>query len=268
MGRVQNANYPYMQMCVRYDTTVGDGVEIAKRNESDKWDVMAAGSYTGKAIDNYNVYTLDAQGNKLWGTINGEQVISCDNGLYTAGAMGLQAKGLRITVDYVKVTLGSTSALDDTAVKCTVSKTRPAIGCNAGQTILLSECDVQFTYGFPVVDGSQIVWKKDGKVITEFSDTAMGIHKLTATHGDTSMDVYVVPKSALSDEYVLFVRPDMRAYLLPLASAVVAASIHRCHIPVHIWIVGCALAIETSRCVHPAFVVGDVTEGVVLACCV
>jgi hypothetical protein len=72
----------------------------------------------------------------------------------------------------------------------------------------------------------------------------------------------------LSDEYVLFVRPDMRAYLLPLASAVVAASIHRCHIPVHIWIVGCALAIETSRCVHPAFVVGDVTEGVVLACCV
>lgn len=204
MGRVQNANYPYMQMCVRYDTTVGDGVEIARRNESDKWDVMATGSYTGKAMDNYNVYTLDVQGNQLWGTINGEQVISCDNGLYTAGAMGLQAKGLRITVDYVKVTLGSTSALDDTAVKCTVSKTRPAIGCDAGQTILLSECDVQFTYAFPAVDGSQIVWKKDGKVITEFSDTAMGIHKLTATHGDTSMDVYVVAKSALSDEYLLY----------------------------------------------------------------
>ena len=77
-------------------------------------------------------------------------------------------------------------------------------GCDAGQTILLSECDVQFTYGFPAVDGSQIVWKKDGKVITEFSDTAVGIHKLTATHGDTSMDVYVVAKSALSDEYVLY----------------------------------------------------------------
>lgn len=204
MGRVQNADYPYMQMCVRYDTTPSDGIEIAHRNQSDKWDVWARTAYTGKVAGNYNVYTLHMQGNRAWGFVNGEQVITYDSSLYTAGAMGLQAKGLKITVDYVKVTLGSTTALEDTAVKCVVSKTRPAIGCDAGQTILLDECDVQFTYGFPAVDGSQIVWKKDGKVITEFSDTALGIHKLTATHGDTTMDVYVVPKRSLDNHYTLY----------------------------------------------------------------
>jgi hypothetical protein len=39
MMRVQNGNYPYMQMCVRYNATLADGIEVAERNSSDLWSV-------------------------------------------------------------------------------------------------------------------------------------------------------------------------------------------------------------------------------------
>ena len=118
--------------------------------------------------------------------------------------MGFQARGLKMTIDYVKVTLGDTTTQKDTAVKCHVSKARPAIGCNAGQTILLDQCSVQFDYGSYPVAGNQITWKKDGKVITEFSATSEGTHILTATHGHTSMDVYIIAKKTSAREYVLY----------------------------------------------------------------
>lgn len=204
MGRLQKENYPYMQMCVRYDATATNGIEIAQRNEQDKWSVKKTAATDVKTSGSYNVYSVVMQGNKVTGYINGEKVISYSKNLYLTGAMGLQAKGLKMTVDYVKVTLGETTALEDTAVKCTVAKGRPAIGCNAGQTILLDQCKVQFVYGSAAVEGSQIIWKKDGEVITEFSDTSVGMHKLTATHGDTTMNVYVVAKKSTDNEYVLY----------------------------------------------------------------
>ena len=204
MARVQNGDFPYMQFCARSDATQEDGVEISQRTKNDDWDVKNATSFDDKTAGAYNTYTLVMQSHRAWGYINGEQVIYYAQTPYATGAFGLQAKGLKITVDYVKITLGDNAAWEDTAVKTLVNNARPAIGCNAGQTVLLSECDVQFVHGSPAVDASQITWKKDGKIITEFSDTSTGVHKLTATHAGNTMDIYVVAKKTTAYEYVLY----------------------------------------------------------------
>lgn len=206
MAHVQGSNYPYIQFCVRSDASVEDGVEISAKTEAAQtsWTVYNKAASTAKISDAYNKYSLSLQNNKINGAINGTTVISYDEHPYVSGAMGFQARGLKMTIDYVKVTLGDTTTQKDTAVKCHVSKARPAIGCNAGQTILLDQCSVQFTYGSYPVDGSQITWKKDGKVITEFSDTSLGHHVLTATHGHTTMDVYIVAKKTTAREFVLY----------------------------------------------------------------
>jgi len=206
MAHVQNNDYPYIQFCVRSDATAVDGVEITQKDVAAQktWNVRNKGTFTSKISNDYNTYTLLAQNNMLIGRINGTEAISFNEHPHVVGAMGFQARGLKLTIDYVKITLGETSALQDTAVRCTVSKSRPAIGCNAGQTILLDQCPVQFTYGSYPVSGSQITWKKDGKVITEFSDTSVGTHILTATHGHTTMDVYIVAKQTTEREYILY----------------------------------------------------------------
>lgn len=204
MAHVQNSNYPYIQFCARYNPAVSSGVEIADRTSGDVWSVRASSTFADKVSGAYNVYALEAQNNNVSGYINGKKVVSANEHQYVTGAMGIQAKGVKLVVDYVKVTLGNTTAKADTSVSCVVSNARPAIGCNAGQTILLSECDVQFTYGSYPVDGSQITWKKDGKVITEFSATSVGTHQLTATNGHTTMTVYVVAKRTTEKEYVLY----------------------------------------------------------------
>ncbi len=204
MAHIQNNNYPYIQFCIRNNPAVSSGVEMTERTESDTWNVRSNATYSSKTSGGYNTYTLIAQNNNINGYINGAKLVSVNTHKYVSGAMGFQAKGVKLTVDYVKVTLGETSAKEDTSVKCYVAKSRPAIGCNVGQTILLNECFVQFTYGSYAVKGSEIIWKKDGKVITEFSDTTVGMHTLTATHGHTTMNVYIVVKKTTDAEYVIY----------------------------------------------------------------
>ena len=186
--------------------SAANGVEISQKTEAAQtaWNVKKQGASTAKVAGAYNTYAVTMQNSYTYGYINGERVISYGGQSHPTGAMGLQARGMKLTVDHVKVTLGETTARQDTAVACAVAKSRPAIGCNAGQTILLDQCQVQFTYGSYPVSGDQITWTKDGKVITEFSDTSLGKHKLTATHGHTSMDVYVIAKKCTTGEYVLY----------------------------------------------------------------
>jgi glycerophosphoryl diester phosphodiesterase len=206
MAHVQNEDFPYIQFCVRSNAALANGVEMSEKSQSAQtaWNVWAEAATTEKVANSFNTYALIAQNNQLTGRINGEDVISFDEHPYVVGAMGFQTRGVKLTIDYVKVTLGENTAQEDSAVKCAVSKARPAIGCNAGQTILLDQCEVQFTYGAYPVDGSQITWTKDGEVITEFSDTSLGTHVLTATHGHTSMDIYVIAKKTTAREHVLY----------------------------------------------------------------
>lgn len=206
MGRVQNENDPYVQFCIRNNATLGNGLEITQRLESTQgaWAVKKTASTGNKVADAFNTFELLFQNNHIAGYINGSEVISYDSQTHDTGAWGFQVRGAKMIIDSVRFTLGETTAREDTAVSCYVSKARPAIGCNAGQTVLLDQCFVQFAEGTYPVDGSQITWKKDGKVITEFSDTAVGTHTLTATHGHTTMNVYVVAKRAIASEYVLY----------------------------------------------------------------
>ncbi len=204
MVHVQNNNIPYMQFCIRNNAALASGVEISERTAQDTWSVKNSASFSGKTSNQYNTYALVAQNNNLSGYINGDLAVSHGEHPNVTGAMGFHARGVKLTVDYVKVTLGENTAADDTSVKCYVSKSRPAIGCNAGQTVLLNECYVQFTYGSYAVKGSEIVWKKDGKVITEFSDTSLGMHTLTATHGNTTMNVYVIAKKTTAKHFVIY----------------------------------------------------------------
>ena len=206
MGRVQNADYPYIQFCVRSNATLDNGLEITQKLEATQnvWDVKNTASTKKKYDDDYNTFELTIQNNHTTGYINGTEVISYDALSHATGAWGFQTRGMKMIIDSVKFTLGETTAQQDTGVASYVAYARPAIGCNAGQTVLLDQCHVQFTPGTYPVDGSQITWKKDGRVITEFSDTSEGIHTLTATHGHTTMTVYVVAKKSTASQYVLY----------------------------------------------------------------
>lgn len=206
MGRVQNKDYPYIQFCIRNNAALSNGLEITQKLEAaqNDWSVKSTASTGQKNADAYNTFELSIQNNCTTGYINGNKVISYDAQSHATGAWGFQTRGSKMIIDSVKFTLGETTAQQDTAVSCYVAKARPAIGCNAGQTVLLNQCSVQFTEGTYPVDGSQITWKKDGKVITEFSDTSEGIHTLTATHGHTTMNVYVVAKKATAAQYILY----------------------------------------------------------------
>lgn len=203
MYRVQSNDYPYMQVCMRYNAALESGVEIALKNSSGKWDVLSAGSYAEKDAAGYNTVSVVAKANNTVYYINNEKVLEYSGTPYVSGAMGLQAKGLSCTVDYVKVSLGESTAKEDSTVSCAVSYTSPAICCDAGQTVLLTECAVQFSYGSRAVDPSEIVWTKDGAVISRLEATE-GIHKLTASYGDRSLSVYVVAKKTTESEYVLY----------------------------------------------------------------
>ncbi len=206
MGRVQSKDYPYIQFCIRSNSALANGLEITQKLEAaqNAWEVKNKASFNKKTAEEYNTFTLSIQNNHTTGYINHTEVISYDTQNHDIGGWGFQTRGMKMIIDSVKFTLGETTAQQDTAVVCHVANSRPAIGCNAGQTILLSQCPVQFSYGTYPVDPSQITWKKDGKVITEFSDTSVGIHTLTATHGDTTMTVYVVAKKAIADQYILY----------------------------------------------------------------
>lgn len=203
MYRVQSNDYPYMQVCIRYNAALENGVEIAERTSANKWNVVSKGAYGSKNAE-FNTITVEAFANTTKYRINGTEVLTYNKTSYANGSIGIQSKGLTTTVDYIKITLGESSEKEDTAVSTAVSFQSPAICCNVGQTVLLSECPVQFNYGVEAVDPSVIVWKKDGKVITEFAETTEGLHRLTAVCGNEEFTVYVIAKKANDHEYVLY----------------------------------------------------------------
>ncbi len=203
MYRVQGGDYPYMQICTRFNTALDNGVEIAERTSSNIWSVVAKGAYANKRAE-YNTVTVEAFANETRYLINNELVLTYNKTPYTGGGMGIQAKGLTLTVDAIKVTLGERTDKEDTAVSAAVGYQSPAIGCNVGQTVLLSECPVQFSYGIDAIAPEAITWKKDGKIITEYSATTEGIHRLTAVCGNEEMTVYVIAKKANAPEHILY----------------------------------------------------------------
>ncbi len=200
--RVQNGTNPYMQMSSKYNAALSGGVKLSDENNGSST-ALGSTQSSFKSAGNYNAVAVLANGNVSKCYINGAEIISSENTPYSVGAMGFQAKGLMINIDYVKVTLGDTSAEEDTVVKCGIAASMPAIGCNAGQKVLLSECDVQMVYGTPTIKGSEITWSYNGKTITEF-EAPLGISVLEAKYNDRVLKVWVIGKKTFESEYVIY----------------------------------------------------------------
>ena len=200
--RVQNGTAPYLSFGSKYNASTNGAIELANKTASSS-STLVSTQWGGKLQGNYNTVSVLASGNQTKGYINGAELISYESTPYSVGAMGFQAKGLMINIDYVKVTLGDSSAEEDTVVKCGIAASMPAIGCNAGQKILLTECDVQMVYGTPTIKGSEITWTYNGKTITEF-EAPLGISVLEAKYNDRILKVWVIGKKTFEQEYVIY----------------------------------------------------------------
>ena len=104
--RAQNLNYPYYQMCFRYDSNAANGVEFALRNEKDVWDVRTKGSsehiFNSKTLDEI---TVRVSGDRAVHSINGDRAVDCNDAMeYFTGGIGLQANFCILKVDDIKVT--------------------------------------------------------------------------------------------------------------------------------------------------------------------
>lgn len=111
MYRVQNNDYPYMQVTLRYDSTASNGVEIARRTEADAWSVMQKGP-AEQTKDQMTDLCADVAGNVTEFSVNGKVVLTEKATLYSDGAVGLQVRGAKMTVDSVKITVNSASSMD------------------------------------------------------------------------------------------------------------------------------------------------------------
>ena len=110
--RTQNADYPYYQMCFRYNTTANNGVEFATRTEANAWSVTSTGPYERYMSDGelfeFSVFVRD---DHAVHSVNGTPVVDCyDAGVYSKGGIGLQANFSVLKVDDIKVTYLSSSS--------------------------------------------------------------------------------------------------------------------------------------------------------------
>lgn len=91
----------------------------------------------------------------------------------------------------------------DGDIYCNVKFSKPAICCDAGQTVDLTKCGVQFSSDAAMTTGG-ITWSYEGAEVTDFTAAQKGVYALTARQGETSKTVYVVAKDAADEEYVLY----------------------------------------------------------------
>ena len=80
----------------------------------------------------------------------------------------------------------------------------PAIRAEAGKTVDLGGCSVQFEYGGKIYGGGSVEWKDGDRVVTSFTPEKKGVYPLTASSGSLSSTVYVVAKDAQDADYVLY----------------------------------------------------------------
>ncbi len=96
---------PYMQTAFRYDISASNGLEIAERTASDAWSVTQKTSVSGIKGGDYFEVTANFCGSKSTSTVNGKTYLTENNTPYNAGSMGLQVRGARMTVDWIKITV-------------------------------------------------------------------------------------------------------------------------------------------------------------------
>ncbi len=100
---------PYMQTAFRYNISASNGLEIAERTSADKWSVTQKGSVSGVSGGSYFDVTANFCGSVITSSVNGKTYLTEKNTPYTDGAMGLQVRGARLTVDKIKITVNPES---------------------------------------------------------------------------------------------------------------------------------------------------------------
>lgn len=106
---------PYMQTAFRYDISASNGLEIAERTAADKWSVTQKGSVSGISGGSYFEVTADFCGSVSTSSVNGTKYLTEKSTPYTSGAMGLQVRGARLTVDKIKITVNPGSKVSTPA---------------------------------------------------------------------------------------------------------------------------------------------------------
>lgn len=112
--RLHNNDYPYMQVAMRYDSTASNGVEIAQRTEADKWNVTQKTS-AAATKDKMTDIHVDFCGAVTEYSVNGKKVLTENATPYAEGAMGLHVRGVKMTVDSLKVTVNPKASADNNA---------------------------------------------------------------------------------------------------------------------------------------------------------
>lgn len=128
---------PYMQTAFRYDISASSGLEIAERTSADKWSVTQKGPVSGVSGGSYFEVTANFCGSVSTSTVNGKTYLTEKNTPYTAGAMGLQVRGARLTVDSIRITVNPESKV--TLPPKTIADTRDPDSNIALEPALITE---------------------------------------------------------------------------------------------------------------------------------
>jgi len=112
MYRVQNKDYPYMHFCMRYNSTLSNGCELAERTSGNAWNVIKKSAASQKK-DQFAAMKVDVCGADAVYYLDGAKILSYDATPYSAGDIGFQVRGVTMTVGGIKVTVNKNSDFSD-----------------------------------------------------------------------------------------------------------------------------------------------------------
>lgn len=202
---------PYMQTAFRYNISASNGLEIAERTSADKWSVTQKGSVSGVSGGSYFDVTANFCGSVITSTVNGKTYLTEKNTPYYDGAMGLQVRGARLTVDSIKITVNPESKVS-LPVK-TLADTRDPDSNIALEPALITEVKTSaalsaLATSLPAIaileaeiSGSELGVTLDGK-FTKIADAAVCERVIPAYRVDSKDEAEALGKYAASLELV------------------------------------------------------------------
>lgn len=198
MFRVQKQNYPYWHVCMRYDSTASNGTEIAERTSADAWNVVVKGA-AQQTKDSFCDIRANVAGKTIRYSVNGKEVLSYDLATYENGAMGFQTRGLKMTVDSIRVSVNPNAGLYNNVIPGHYADVRVPASNVSAAPVLVTEIEDRealaalgknspavaiFTYtdlegqkgvvlgygenGLDLEEPGAVVEKLDGKIIPAF----------------------------------------------------------------------------------------------------
>ncbi len=222
---------PYMQTAFRYNISADNGLEIAERTSADKWSVTQKTSVSGISGGSYFDVTANFCGSVSTSTVNGKTYLTEKNTPYTDGAMGLQVRGARLTVDSIKITVNPESKVS--VPPKTLIDTRDPDSNIALEPSLITEVKTSAELkalettlpAIAILDaqisGSELGVSLDGK-FTKVEDAAVCERVIPAYRVDSKEEAEALGKYAASLEL-----PDM--YIIASDESFITAARNKCN---------------------------------------